>query len=172
MKKLTFILLSILFTSTLLGCNPQPTNTEEDPQVIGGERDEHGCLGPAGYTWSEEAQACLREWEIEMDGGKAAIKIAVEYLGWQGDATVIEVLQARCPGCYTVKLENNSTQDRKNVTLDNWEVKSTSLTPKECQERGGEPMSTVGGASCPEGQENIGEVTGFISPNICCAATK
>jgi hypothetical protein len=31
--------------------------------LIGGDRDEHGCLGPAGYSWCEEKQKCLRSWE-------------------------------------------------------------------------------------------------------------
>ena len=45
------------------------TNTEEvtattpTEELIGGERDEHGCLGPAGYSWCEQKQKCLRAWE-------------------------------------------------------------------------------------------------------------
>lgn len=35
----------------------------ENGQVIGGDRDEHGCLGPAGFSWNEEEQECVREWE-------------------------------------------------------------------------------------------------------------
>lgn len=31
--------------------------------VVGGDRDEHGCIGSAGYTWCEEKQKCLRSWE-------------------------------------------------------------------------------------------------------------
>lgn len=31
--------------------------------VIGGQKDEHGCLGPAGYSWCESKQICLRPWE-------------------------------------------------------------------------------------------------------------
>lgn len=32
-------------------------------EVIGGQRDEHGCLGPAGYSWCETKNKCLRIWE-------------------------------------------------------------------------------------------------------------
>jgi len=32
-------------------------------QLIGGEKDEHGCVLMAGYTWCEAKQKCLREWE-------------------------------------------------------------------------------------------------------------
>ena len=38
---------------------------EEDlePGIIGGERDEYGCLGPAGYQWCPSQQKCMRMWE-------------------------------------------------------------------------------------------------------------
>lgn len=35
--------------------------------LIGGDRDEHGCIGSAGYTWCEPKQKCLRTWEEECD---------------------------------------------------------------------------------------------------------
>lgn len=31
--------------------------------MVGGDRDEHGCIGSAGYTWCEAKQKCLRLWE-------------------------------------------------------------------------------------------------------------
>jgi hypothetical protein len=30
---------------------------------VGNDRDEHGCIGSAGYSWCEEKQKCLRSWE-------------------------------------------------------------------------------------------------------------
>ena len=33
-------------------------------KLIGGETDDHGCLGPAGYTWDEDVGACIRDWEL------------------------------------------------------------------------------------------------------------
>lgn len=32
---------------------------------IGGQRDEYGCLIPAGYSWNEKDQLCVREWTRE-----------------------------------------------------------------------------------------------------------
>lgn len=32
-------------------------------KLIGGERDEYGCLGSAGYEWCEATQICQRFWE-------------------------------------------------------------------------------------------------------------
>ena len=31
--------------------------------LVGGDRDEHGCIGSAGYSWCEAKQKCLRVWE-------------------------------------------------------------------------------------------------------------
>ena len=39
-----------------------PPPAEEEP-MPGSDRDEHGCIGSAGYTWCEAKQKCLREWE-------------------------------------------------------------------------------------------------------------
>ncbi|MFC1678539.1 Gmad2 immunoglobulin-like domain-containing protein [Patescibacteria group bacterium] len=32
-------------------------------ELIGGQRDEHGCLGPAGYQWCPSTEKCQRMWE-------------------------------------------------------------------------------------------------------------
>lgn len=41
---------------------------------IGGERDVHGCLVPAGYSWCESKQKCLRTWEEECPiSGQASV---------------------------------------------------------------------------------------------------
>lgn len=49
----------------------------EEP-LVGGDRDEHGCIGSAGYMWCEVKQKCLRVWEepciegsITLDEAKA-----------------------------------------------------------------------------------------------------
>lgn len=31
--------------------------------IVGNDRDEHGCIGSAGYSWCEEKEKCLRVWE-------------------------------------------------------------------------------------------------------------
>lgn len=44
-----------LMLSTFKFTNSQP--------VVGGDKDAHGCIGSAGYTWCEVKQKCLRSWE-------------------------------------------------------------------------------------------------------------
>ena len=38
------------------------------PKIIGGEKDSHGCLIAAGYSWCEAKQKCLRIWEEPCEG--------------------------------------------------------------------------------------------------------
>lgn len=34
-----------------------------DQKLIGGDKDGHGCLVGAGYSWCESTQKCVRPWE-------------------------------------------------------------------------------------------------------------
>lgn len=56
MKQILFVL-SMLALLLGAGCTTQKT--------IGGEKDEHGCLIAAGYSWCEAKQKCLRPFEEE-----------------------------------------------------------------------------------------------------------
>jgi hypothetical protein len=74
-KSAKVIFISILFVLLLVGAfwlinsisrkdqGDQEVKTEAEETKVGGDRDEHGCIGSAGYTWCEEKQKCLREWE-------------------------------------------------------------------------------------------------------------
>lgn len=35
----------------------------EPGSIVGGDKDSHGCIGSAGYSWCEAKQKCLRVWE-------------------------------------------------------------------------------------------------------------
>jgi hypothetical protein len=48
-----------LMLSTFKFTNAQP--------VVGGDKDAHGCIGSAGYTWCEAKQKCLRSWEEKCE---------------------------------------------------------------------------------------------------------
>jgi hypothetical protein len=34
-----------------------------DDTIIGGQRDQHGCLIPAGFSWNETEKECIKVWE-------------------------------------------------------------------------------------------------------------
>jgi len=42
-------------------------NQNKAPELIGGQKDVHGCLIPAGYSWCEVKQKCLRVWEEKCE---------------------------------------------------------------------------------------------------------
>ena len=82
-------------------------------KLIGGERDEHGCLGPAGYTYNEQLAVCARDWELEGTKFEAA-RIASDYLiNAVGEdpygLTVVEITQTTCDDCFDLlfnKIDN------------------------------------------------------------------
>ncbi len=37
--------------------------TETSETIVGGDRDTHGCIGSAGYSWCDARQTCERPWE-------------------------------------------------------------------------------------------------------------
>lgn len=59
-----------------------PSNGKSDilPPLVGNDRDEHGCIGSAGYSWCEAKQKCLRVWEEKCET-KTAPTAGVE--DWQ-----------------------------------------------------------------------------------------
>ncbi|MFZ1536443.1 MAG: hypothetical protein WAT23_03550 [Chromatiaceae bacterium] len=38
----------------------------------GSDRDAHGCIGSAGYTWCAHEQQCVRSWELAQQRGFAS----------------------------------------------------------------------------------------------------
>ncbi len=126
MKKLLTFLLLIPLAIALSGC------TTEQP--IGGERDEHGCLGPAGYSWDEEIRACVRTWELD-ESQKEAAEIAVEQVGSEKYLTVTKVETLRCLGCFIIELEKGEERDVISVELSDWDVISETLVRHTCTEQ-------------------------------------
>jgi putative hemolysin len=47
-------------------------------RVVGGDKDEHGCIHSAGYSWCEEKQKCLRIWEEDCN----TIQIPKDCISW------------------------------------------------------------------------------------------
>lgn len=50
----------------LMDVTPVDIETQEDvmeEQLVGNDKDEHGCIGSAGYEWNETEQKCMRPWE-------------------------------------------------------------------------------------------------------------
>jgi hypothetical protein len=61
--------LLILSVPLLIDCTNQSVHQTKKPELAapiltGNDRDSHGCIGSAGYTWSELRQECVRIFEI------------------------------------------------------------------------------------------------------------
>ena len=46
----------------LIGCN---VTSKSSVVKVGSDRDKHGCIHSAGYTWSEINKTCLRPFELK-----------------------------------------------------------------------------------------------------------
>jgi hypothetical protein len=71
MKKVFLLLCFLFVVLSILVCKSffiSPTRQNR----IGGDKDPHGCLIGAGYSWCEAKQKCLRVWEEGC--GKTATK--------------------------------------------------------------------------------------------------
>lgn len=62
--------LAVLIAALATGCagtstgDSTPKDPQPTPRPIGGDRDAHGCLAPAGYTWCARERTCVRPWEL------------------------------------------------------------------------------------------------------------
>lgn len=83
MKKLSFYLLSLLSITSLCSCAHSSLG-----KLVGGDRDEHGCIGSAGYTWSYALHDCVRLWEVgtRFDAGPQQV-----ILVYSPDSTFAEI---------------------------------------------------------------------------------
>ncbi len=61
----------VLCIGTLTACSVSPRAIEATPASVGGDRDTHGCIGSAGYTWCAREAACIRPWELAQKKGFA-----------------------------------------------------------------------------------------------------
>lgn len=66
MKKNIFLFLGVVILITAIILIISPDSKEESP-ILGGDKDEYGCIGSAGYSWCEEKQKCLRTWEEKCE---------------------------------------------------------------------------------------------------------
>jgi hypothetical protein len=61
MSAAKFVLATVL-ASALCAC----AETKPNPvaPIVGGDRDAHGCIGSAGYSWCQATNQCERPWEL------------------------------------------------------------------------------------------------------------
>lgn len=88
------------------------------PKAIGGQKDEFGCLAPAGYSWDENISACIRPWELDAQQRRAA-QIVVMPMSVR-PVTIDSVEKLECEGCFIVKIRSLDSEIINSVRLTNW----------------------------------------------------
>lgn len=117
-KKLYIIIIAIIIISGgvyFLKSRAYP------PVVVGGDRDNNGCLLPAGYAWNEEVGACIRGFEMTPDIMKAA-KIAVNKIGREYALTVVSFNSYEEIGSYDITFERGLERRKETVYIKNWQA--------------------------------------------------
>jgi len=86
-KIVAAIALMLAFTVMVQAVYAEPIIVEERPpaEIVGNDRDEHGCIASAGYLWCGELQQCVRPWEIECE----SIKAEIEHNASNGERNII-----------------------------------------------------------------------------------
>ena len=120
---LLLMCISLLFT----GCGNSQSKKSEGNKV-GDDRDAHGCIASAGYTWSEVLKDCIRLWEKGVRVADVADKEKAAYIVFSPDSLQVElffsddrpseILDRRSlpAGGYAWNVEDDDT---KNVRLEN-----------------------------------------------------
>lgn len=84
--KIKIVGLASLLSAIILlgaGCNNSQVNGnpvqpgEQKTPIVGGDRDAHGCIGSAGYSWCEAKQKCLRPWEESCGSATSSLTYLV-----------------------------------------------------------------------------------------------
>ena len=73
MKKGILLGMLLVVSIVISGCDQADTSPETSSVLLGGDKDVHGCIGSAGYSWCEAKQKCLRIWEEECSSASSII---------------------------------------------------------------------------------------------------
>ena len=64
----TYMIIPIMLLA-LAGCSSQKPQTSSVVSATGSDRDEHGCIASAGYSWCAINGKCERPWELAERAG-------------------------------------------------------------------------------------------------------
>ncbi len=124
MKKFScFFLFATLFLALTIDCNAQEGGK---PKIVGGDKDKHGCIASAGYTYSQIKATCIRLFEesiklneVKHTGTYSSFAVVI----LSGDKKKAEVF---IPGKESQILVKSN---KKGVAT--WSSKSITLTQQE-----------------------------------------
>ena len=142
--KLNAITLTILSLTLFISCTgtdpiKRPAQPAENSEPMpGSDRDAHGCIGSAGYTWSEVLQDCIRIFEkgtrLESAGGDTSV-----YIVFGPDSSQVELFfsnslpteildRRRLPsGASAWNVEDDDTHNLRRMD-GSWEISRRGIT--------------------------------------------
>ncbi len=130
MKKIIIGLLLIL-SIFLVAC---------EDKLIGGQKDEYGCLTGAGYSWNETIAACVKQWELDESQAKAA-QMVVAPMSMR--PIIIEKVDTlRCPGCFVVYVKSGDSEKATPIKVIDWKISYEILSFEECVAAGNPVMES------------------------------
>lgn len=112
----------------------ETADAAEKTEMVGNDKDEHGCIASTGYTWSEVQKDCIRLWEKGVRLASVENAENTLFIVFSPDSTQVElffpeegapneILDRRSlpAGGYAWNAEDDDT---KNVRLENdkWTV--------------------------------------------------
>ncbi len=112
MKKLLLLVLAVILLGVLVVVYLPVTPNEPAP-LVGADRDVHGCIASAGYTYSQVRGGCIRLWEegtaLEPIGAEVDGPTLAAYVVQGEDGTQAEVfLPGFAQGLVMNRVENAS----------------------------------------------------------------
>ena len=101
-KTFTLSVVALVFTACNNSTPQQTDNAAEEPttpqqeMMVGGDRDEHGCIGSAGYSWSALRGECIQVFEVgtrlnPMDVEQEEAVISAFIVSKDGDNSQVEL---------------------------------------------------------------------------------
>ncbi len=133
---------------------------DDSGMIVGGDKDEHGCIGSAGYSWCPSTQKCQRMWEEYCEEFKENFRVVdFESCAAAGNP-IMESYPRQCS-------HEGKTYAEDVVSSEPEQPSGSMMYPDDCYIEGGRTVKQEIG--CASGESEIGEVSGFSAPTVCCA---
>ncbi len=101
MRKLLLVIFPIILLVIIVVLFIVRSTVMKEP-LIGGDRDQYGCLGAAGYSYDPEIGACVRLWELSAPEVRQAARVAVLDIQPSFGLSIDAVETLSCSGCFRV----------------------------------------------------------------------
>ena len=119
-KTFTLSVVALAFAACNNGTPQQTDNAAEEPttpqqeMMVGGDRDEHGCIGSAGYSWSALRGECIQVFEVgtrlnPVDVEQEEAVISAFIVSKEGDNSQVELFITNEDQNPILKQETNGT---------------------------------------------------------------